>query len=580
MSDSVSASRDEDRPEAVHPIRIEVKGPDGHGRYVVALTGPDGACVLSDRVDLLSEDKRRSIVERAAARVPGLDECALDQRLVAEAWRLQSEREAQAAKSNGPEAGGVEACPVVEAWDEPVDGVALLDEIQEFVTDYVVVRSPAETIIPLWIMGTYVFGAFDVFPRLAVVSPEKQCGKTTLRKALAALCHRPVSASNVTAAAVFRLIERDRPTLLIDEADTFLRENEELRGVLNAGHESDGAVMRCVGDDHEPRAFNVFCPLAIFQIGRLPDTLEDRSLRADMQRRTKAEKIQPFRKRPVELRAEPLVRKLTRWALDNGEALEGLEPDMPEELANRAADNWLPILAVAELVGGAWRDRAPEAALAACGATDDESDTIGELLLTDIRDAFEHSMADRMPTAGVLEHLNGLEERPWREWRRGKEMTPRQLAGRLRPFGISPDDMRFPGGGHGRGYERAWFEDTWARYLPSSATARHPFTDNDLGQVDIRDNGQSVAETDWPTEPEIVELSPMSRRRGSETPSGDIKSRREQLLAKVEELGWPELVLDTGFHARAGEDRWREFVSGASEKRLEQAETAAGMFAA
>ena len=83
-------------------------------------------------------------------------------------------------------------------------------------------------------------------------------------------------ASNMTAATLFRIIEQHQPTVLLDEADAYLRNNEEARSIVNAGHKKDGAVFRCVGDDHEPRAFNVFSPMVIAGIGNQRDTIEDR----------------------------------------------------------------------------------------------------------------------------------------------------------------------------------------------------------------------------------------------------------------------------------------------------------------
>src|SRR5262249_61522438 len=86
-----------------------------------------------------------------------------------------------------------------------------------------------------------------------------------------------------------------RPCLLVDEADSFLRDNEEIRGVVNSGHARDGAVIRNVGDDHEPREFSTWAPVAIACIGKLPGTIEDRSIVVPMRRRRPAERIDRLR---------------------------------------------------------------------------------------------------------------------------------------------------------------------------------------------------------------------------------------------------------------------------------------------
>ena len=136
----------------------------------------------------------------------------------------------------------------------------------------------------LWCVHTYLIDAAWISPRLALTSPEKGCGKTTLLDVLARLVWRPLPAANATSSALFRVVEMQRPTLLIDEADTFLGENEELRGILNSGHRRGGSVLRTVSDEHEPRQFSTYSACAIAMIGKLPATLADRSIPIDLKR--------------------------------------------------------------------------------------------------------------------------------------------------------------------------------------------------------------------------------------------------------------------------------------------------------
>jgi putative DNA primase/helicase len=168
--------------------------------------------------------------------------------------------------------------PEPKPWETPVTGPELLNELIAALRRHVVM-SDAETVATaLWIIHCHAFTAFTVTPRLAITSPEKQCGKTTLLDLLSVLVPRPLLTANVGAAAVFRAIDKAQPTLLIDEADTFLRANDELRGILNSGHRQGGSTLRCVGDSHEPRVFTTWAPAAIAMIGKLPDTLEDRAV--------------------------------------------------------------------------------------------------------------------------------------------------------------------------------------------------------------------------------------------------------------------------------------------------------------
>jgi putative DNA primase/helicase len=173
-----------------------------------------------------------------------------------------------------------------EPWEDEVEGASLLDDLAATFERYLALPPHASAVLALWVLHTYALSVAGTNPRLAIISPQKRCGKTTLISILSKLVLRPLPASNITPAAVFRAIDTCQPTLLLDEADTFLRENLELRGVLNSGHTRDTAfVIRSVGDDHEPRRFSTWCPMAIALIGGLPDTLADRSVVIEMRRR-------------------------------------------------------------------------------------------------------------------------------------------------------------------------------------------------------------------------------------------------------------------------------------------------------
>jgi putative DNA primase/helicase len=182
-----------------------------------------------------------------------------------------------------------------EPWPEPVNGADLLDALATNVRRHVVLFEHAADTGALWVVHTYLLDCFGISPRPAITSPEKGCGKTTLLDVLSRLASRPLSAANASAAAIFRVVELQRPTLLIDEADTFLPENDELRGILNSGHRQAGSVIRTVGEDFEPRSFSTYSACAIALIGKLPATLADRSVRIELRRRRADEAIEPFR---------------------------------------------------------------------------------------------------------------------------------------------------------------------------------------------------------------------------------------------------------------------------------------------
>jgi putative DNA primase/helicase len=274
---------------------------------------------------------------------------------------------------------------------------------------------------------------------------------------------------------VFRAVEKYTPTLLIDEADTFLRDKDELRGILNSGHTRANAfVVRTVGDDHEAATFSTWSPVAVAMIGRLPATLEDRALVIRMRRRTPAEKVERLRAdRLHEL--EPLRRKAARFAADNLVRIGAADPPIPPFASDRTADNWRPLLAIADAAGGPWPKRAREAARQLAG-DELQEDGDGVLLLGDIHDLFVCDGTDRLTSDRIVQALKEMEERPWPEFRHGQPITARQAARLLKPFDISPKVIKLTPGHTARGYHHDDFEDAFDRYL-ASASALEGVTD-------------------------------------------------------------------------------------------------------
>jgi putative DNA primase/helicase len=276
---------------------------------------------------------------------------------------------------------------------------------------------------------------------------------------------KALSAANITVAAMFRTVEACRPTLLIDEADSFLKDNEELRGIINCGHARDGQVIRLVGEDHEPRVFSTWCPVAIAAIGGLPGTIEDRSVIIQMRRRRPDEGLARFRVDRVGAQQE-LGRKAARWVADSADALRDADPALPAELNDRAADNWRPLLAIADRAGGPWPEKARRAALELSAVKAGEADTMRTQLLSDIRGMFREKKVDRIKSETLVAILVAMTDRPWPTFDRGRWITPAGIARMLKPFGIGSETIRF-GEELAKGYRLSAFEDAFARYLPS-----------------------------------------------------------------------------------------------------------------
>lgn len=355
-----------------------------------------------------------------------------------------------------------------DPWPEEVDGDDLLNRIVVALRHYVVLPEHVAEAAALWAVHTHAFDLWQVTPRLAISAPTMGSGKSVMLDVLASMVPRPLEAANLSTAVVFRAVENFRPTLMIDEVDTFLGDNDELRGVLNSGYRKGGTALRCEGDNHELKAFSTFAPVATAGIGRLPGTLADRSIHAELQRKRPDEHVSGFRSDRIDHLRE-LSRQMARFVLDNKSELSGAEPTMPPGIFNRKADNWRPLLSIADIAGGEWPARARAAAVALSTVDADDAESLKVQLLSDIKSIFEAQTEDRMPTKDLVAALHELEERPWNDFRRGKPLSTRQLGDMLRSFKIVSTTIRFANGRVAKGYRESGFKEAFSRYLGDSA---------------------------------------------------------------------------------------------------------------
>ncbi|MCX3060731.1 DUF3631 domain-containing protein [Streptomyces beihaiensis] len=360
--------------------------------------------------------------------------------------------------------------------DEPPqvgEGAQLLDELRQAIARYVILpSSDALTAVTLWVAATHIQPALQHAPRLAVVGPAKRCGKSRLLDVITETVREPLITVNTSPAVVFRAIGDDPPTLLVDEADTIFgsikaaEKNEELRGLLNAGHQRNRPALRISGPEHKPQAFPTFAMAALAGIGDLPDTVMDRAVVIRMQRRKPGELVEQFRSRRDIPTLHTLRDRLTAWLRPLMDTAADLVPPMPVQ--DRAADTWEPLVVVAELAGSTWPERARAACAAMCAAEvgqDDESN-VKTRLLKDIRRVFtSYGDPDTVRTRDLLEELLKDQEAPWAEYRNAG-LTPRYLGILLKDFGIQAAVLRFEGGRQARGFARTQFTDAWARYCP------------------------------------------------------------------------------------------------------------------
>lgn len=368
----------------------------------------------------------------------------------------------------------------VEPWPDPVNGAVLLDDVTLALARHVIADKETLRAAALWATFTWLVDVVQVAPIANITAPEKRCGKSILLTALGKLVYRPLQVSNIAPAALFRSIELWSPTLLIDEVDAFLAAHEDARGILNAGFTRDSAtVIRCVGDDHIPTPFNVWGAKALCGIGKIADTLADRSVPLRLRRRTPGESVESLRHSDPAL-WDCLRARLARFARDSAEAIRKAKPIPIPGLNDRANDAWEPLLAIADLVGEHWPKTARNAAITLHGL-ESEAPSVGAELLADVKAVFDDKRAIKIFSADLLNALIADEEAPWATWNRGKPMSPRQFSAKLTDFGIKSKDIR-QGFDVKKGYHLEQFSDAFGRYLSvdthlTSATPLQPSND-------------------------------------------------------------------------------------------------------
>ncbi|MEW6322534.1 MAG: DUF3631 domain-containing protein [Acidobacteriota bacterium] len=346
---------------------------------------------------------------------------------------------------------------------------ALLTTVTGYLRRYVVLSDDQIVAVALWVAHTHAFEAADCTPYLQITSATKRAGKTRLLEVLEPIVARPWFTGRTSAAALMRKIDAQRSTLLLDESDAAFNSDgeygEALRGQLNLGYRRRGSSTVCVGQGTkiEARDFSTFSPKAIAGIGQLPPTVADRAIRIELRRKTTDEPCARWRDRDGTAEARPISESLARWAGYAVEVLSAARPGLPRALSDRAADVWEPLLAIADLAGSEWAERARRAAIALSGTPDDGD--INVELLHDIARIFEEERSTFLDSTTLASKLAAQVDRPWADWRQGRGITPKAIAERLKGFSIVPVRNAE---GSARGYRRDQFDDALARYPPAA----------------------------------------------------------------------------------------------------------------
>jgi hypothetical protein len=357
----------------------------------------------------------------------------------------------------------------------PGDGTALLDCVSAYIRRYVSASESQLTVLALWAVHTHLISEIVCTPYLAITSAEKQSGKTRLLDVLKTLVKNPWLTGQVSPAVLFRTVDKKQPTLLLDESDAAFNGDKEhaeaLRGILNTGYHLGGVASRCVGKNFDTKDFSTFCPKAIAGIGKLPSTVADRAIPIKLKRAPKGT-VKKFRERDVELEAFDIRTSIERFADASKTTVAFARPSLPDELSDRQQDATECLVAIADLAGGDWPSLARTSLTSLCVEAQGNDDSVGHVLLSDIRQVFDASGSDRISSTDLAKALAEIETSPWAEWSKGQPISANKVAKLLKRYGVEPECLRI-GVKTPRGYTRQRFEEPWTLYLrPQSATVQ------------------------------------------------------------------------------------------------------------
>ena len=344
----------------------------------------------------------------------------------------------------------------------PVKLAALLGETVNILQQNITFSSEHQAIVvALWVAHTHLIDHLRTTPYLQITSPVKRCGKSNLLICLKYLTSNPWHAVNPSVAVLYRKIERDCPTLLLDEADRSFEGGEngrgDLLGILNSGYKRGATVDRCGGANRDKlESFAVFCPKAFAGIGELPDTTQDRCLPIRLERQVRGRRRR-FLEDHVEREMTPIRDQLAEWAetedAKNKLSVTILDHAFPESLSDRAVEVCDSLFKIAIAAGDEWYERIREATAVVFGAELDENQTT--LQLAAIRDAFQQD--DRLSTSDLIDRLLEQDDLPFPNWwwkETDKKAIGKSLARMLKPFCVKAKKFRIEGE-QVRGYERA-----------------------------------------------------------------------------------------------------------------------------
>lgn len=429
------------------------------------IANPNDTPILATTIIELGTEKallqeRKAYLQLAVERLAKLDEMELHLSLKGVAGEFGITQKALLSFVSQHKQGDL--VKETEPASEAVTGKEIYQELYTLIDDFMVIDEPYKVAFVLWVIFSYWVDISEIAPIAWITSPEKQCGKSTLLGLFERVVYRPFTANNITQAVLYRVMERYKPCLIVDEIDTSLKDKGELLGIINAGYSRHASQTPRINNDKggEIEAFNAYGAKVFAGIGEMQGTFASRAIRFELRRKhngDKAVKRLNIKTLPRE-QTDITKTRIKRWCDDNVQLVQVVDVPLLG-INDRDFDNWYILLQIAKVLGV--YDKAVNACLAICGK-DKEMGT-NEMLLHDIRNIMVRR--DKIKYADLLNLLNDDELLAWRTYNGNSPLTTYQLSKKLNAFGIKTKSIRLGQENH-KGYEKSQFVPVFERYLP------------------------------------------------------------------------------------------------------------------
>ena len=353
--------------------------------------------------------------------------------------------------------------------------LTIVDDIREYLTKYVAFNNENHSLIlAMWALHTWVFEYQNTTPYIYLSSQEKQSGKSLTLEVLETITKNPVKSTDMTPAVMFRLIDKFKPTIMLDEVDTIFngKANEHMRGLINTGYKKGGNVYRCdASTELGVVPYSTFSPKILAGIDNkcLPDTIADRCIPIKLTRISQedidSDRVETFYAEDAEEEANALLDKMVDATIAIVDKVSGIRPDEMKNIKPRQWEISRPLVSLAMLIDPSGELESDlKSALVEAFESEDSVQNLSVLqtVLTDIKEIFDDmiTLGDKFPdkihTDAIISKLN--------EKSGGERWTGKLLSKVLEPIKIRPTTIR-RGNQVLKGYKKEQFMDAWTRFV-------------------------------------------------------------------------------------------------------------------